>query len=242
VNSFNLVNIWTDPETGAGGFNPMAASLLWLPDGYSPGWPVPAFVFVHRWGGYPYDGLAQKLGPALADRGFVFLSVCLRRRGMEGQRNAVPDNDLRDLKLAIDYLQTNGSTQIFLLGEEIGGLSALRYQAKTGDQRITGVALIDPVDDADAFLRTRVGEDAYSAAMRRAGVAARQGAGMDVRIDLLPEHGPRITQYAALQSKLHYGVQWLAYRLDFRSESDRTQLRWEEKTGRLHRFRWSQNA
>jgi alpha-beta hydrolase superfamily lysophospholipase len=196
--SFHLVNIWTDPDIRASGFNPMAPSLLWTPEGHGPGGPGPAFIFVHRWGGYPYDGLAQELGPALADRGFVFLSVCMRRRGMEGQMTAVPDNDLRDVKLAVDYLQTNGRTQIFLLGDEIGGLSALRYQAKTRDQRVAGVALIDPVDDADDFLRARVGEGSYGAAVRRAGVAVRQRAGMDVRIDLLPEPGPKITQHAAM--------------------------------------------
>jgi alpha-beta hydrolase superfamily lysophospholipase len=198
LTSFNLVNIWTEPDVGAAGFNPMAASLLWFPDKYCPGSPAPAFVFIHRWGGYPYDPIAQVLGPSLASRGFVLLSVCMRRRGMEGQMNSVPDNDLRDVKLALDYLHTNGCTKIFLIGEEIGGLSALRYQAKTKDRRVTGVALIDPVDDADAFLRGLIGEESYGAAVHRAGVAARQGAGMDVRIDLLPESGPKITQYAAM--------------------------------------------
>ena len=198
MTSFHLVNIWTDPDTGAGGFNPMASSLLWLPEKHSPGWPASAFVFMHRWGGYPYDPVARVLGPALADRGFVFLSVCMRRRGMEGQMNAVPDNDIRDAKLAADYLHTNGCQQIFLIGEEIGALSALRYQAKTRDRRIKGIALIDPVNDADIFLRDCVGEEPYGAAVHRAGVAARQGAGMDVRIDLLPDPGPKITQYAPM--------------------------------------------
>ena len=84
VSTFHLINVWSDPEA-AGGFNPMAHSLLWLPDGYQTGQPTPAFVFIHAWGGYPHDDLAQTLGPAIADRGYAFLSLCLRRRGGEGQ-------------------------------------------------------------------------------------------------------------------------------------------------------------
>jgi len=122
----------------------------------------------------------------------------MRRRGMEGQMRAVPDNDLRDIKLAVDYLHTNGCSKIWLLGDEIGGLSALRYQAKTRDLRINGIALVDPADDADVYLRKNVGDASYDAAVRRAGVAARQGAGMDVRIDLLPDSGPTVTQYAPM--------------------------------------------
>lgn len=196
MSSFHLVNVWTDPEAGPGGFNPMATSLLWQPDDHDIGQPKPAFVFAHRWGGYPHDPLPKFLGPRLADQGFTFLSLCLRRRGMEGQLMALPDNDLRDLKLAIDYLHTNGCKGIFLLGEEVGALSALRYQAKHKDGRVKGVALVDPVDDLDVVLREAVGAEAYGKAMQEAGVAARQGAAMDYRIDLFPDRGPAVTMQA----------------------------------------------
>ena len=197
MSSFHLVNIWTDPETEGGGFNPMAASLLWLPENFSPGWPTPGFVFIHPWGAYPYAGMAQLLGPALAARGFAFLSTFMRRRGMEGQMTSIPDHDLRDIKLSVDYLHTTGCANIFLIGLELGALSALRYLARTSDRRVSGVAMINPVDDTDALLRERIGEKAYNAAVRRAAVATRQGAGAEVRIDLLPTGGPRITQRAA---------------------------------------------
>ena len=97
-----LVNVWTDPEPGAGGFNPMAHSLLWWPAGQRPGDTTPGIVFVHGWGGYPYDEWPVELGPVGAGAGLPFLSLCLRRRGMEGQLLALPDNDQRDIKLAID--------------------------------------------------------------------------------------------------------------------------------------------
>jgi len=196
LSSFHLVNVWTDPEAGAGGFNPMASSMLWLPDDHDIGQPRPAFVYAHRWGGYPHDTVPRSLGPRLADRGFGFMSLCLRRRGMEGQLMALPDNDLRDVKLAVDYLQTNGFSNIFLIGEEVGALSVVRYGVKCKDARVKGVAMIDPVGDLDATLREAVGETAYNTALREAGVAARQGAGMDYRIDLFSEAAPEVTMQA----------------------------------------------
>ena len=196
MSTFHLVNIWTDPEPGPGGFNPMDPSLLWLPDNYAIGRPAPAFVFAHRWGGYPHEALPRQLGAQLADSGFGFLSLCLRRRGMEGQLMSMPDNDLYDIKLAVDYLKTNGFSEIFLLGEEAGAWSVFRYMAKHRDMRVRGITLIDPVSDLPDWLSATVGPEKYADALRRAGVAARQGAGMDFRIDLLPTNGPTVTQQA----------------------------------------------
>lgn len=191
-----LVNVWTDPEPGAGGFNPMAHSLFWWPEGQRPGDTTPGVVFVHRWGGYPYDELPVELGPSVAGAGLPFLSLCLRRRGMEGQLLALPDNDQRDIKLAIDYLQTNGCDRIILIAEEVGCISVLSYLAATADRRVAGVVLVDPVAEPSALLSAAVGKDDYAAAVLLAGTATRQGAGMDVRIDLLPDIGPQVTQNA----------------------------------------------
>lgn len=197
MSSFHLVNVWTDPEPGAGGFNPMATSMLWLPDDFRIGRAAPGFVFAHRWGGYPHEELPRQLGETLAARGCAFLSLCLRRRGMEGQLMALPDNDMRDVKLAIDYLQTNGCEDIFLIGQEVGAFSVLSYAAKHHDARVKGVAVIEQPDDLPDWLRKAVGEKAYAQALQEAGTAARQGAGMDYRIDLFPKHGPAVTQQAA---------------------------------------------
>jgi pimeloyl-ACP methyl ester carboxylesterase len=194
--SLRLVNVWVDSEPGPGGFNPMASSMLWLPENQQPGHPAPAFIYVHGWGGYPYDELPSSLGPTLAEQGFALLSVCLRRRGMEGQLLATPDNDLRDIKLAVDYLHTNGYEKLILVGEEIGCISVLNYLSQHGDRRVAGAALIDPVDTPADWLRAVVGEDLYNEQLALAGTAARQGAGMDVRIDFLPEGGPQVTQNA----------------------------------------------
>ncbi|MAF83161.1 MAG: hypothetical protein CL797_03570 [Chromatiales bacterium] len=174
----------------------MDISMLWLPDDHDLGQPAPAFIFAHGWGGYPHDTLPRQLGTELTAQGYGFLSLCLRRRGMEGQLTSVPDNDLRDIKLAIDYLKVNGFTEIFLLGEQVGALSVLRYMAKHKDIRVRGVSLIDPVNDLHAWLSQAIGQETYADALQRAGIAARQGAGMDFRIDLFPADGPAVTQQA----------------------------------------------
>jgi len=196
LSEFQLVNIWTDPEPGPGGFNPMLPSLLWAPDDYRSGDAAPAFVYVHGWGGYPYDRLPTRLGPELADQGFVFLSVCMRRRGMEGQLLAMPDHDMRDIKLAVDYLHTNGCSRIFLLGDAMGGLSVLRYMARHKDSRVAGLAIANPQDSPAEELRSSLGDERYAEVLRQAGLAARQGAGTDVRIDLFPSGLPAVTQNA----------------------------------------------
>lgn len=194
MSRLHLINVWAEPQPGRGGFNPMPASMLWLPDDYQAGSPIPAFVFALKWGGYPYDRLPASLGPRLADRGYAMLALSLRRRGMEGQLSAMPDNDATDLKLAIDYLSCNGFEKIFLVGEELGGNSAIRYMAKHKDSRVNGVAWVNPVPSPSDWLRHKVGAEDYQAAVEHAGIAARQGAGMDVRIDLFPDSELAVTQ------------------------------------------------
>ena len=196
MNSPHRINNWIAPESGPGGFNPLEPSLLWLAEDHQPGQPRPGFVFVHRWGGYPHERIALKLGTDLAERGYVFLSQCLRRKGMEGQLMSVPDNDNHDIRLAVDHLQTNGCTDLFLIGEEVGALSVLRYQVMNKDPRVRGLCLVDPPSDLPDWLAGAVGADAYADALKQAGVAARQGAGMDYRIDLFPDNGPAVTQQA----------------------------------------------
>jgi alpha-beta hydrolase superfamily lysophospholipase len=193
--SFQLVNIWVSPEPGPGGYNPMDASMLWLPEDHRIGQPGSAFIFVPGWDSYPYAEVPAELGPLLADQGYGFLSVCLRRRGV-GQLMTMPDDDLRDIKLAIDFLQTNGFSKIFLLGEAIGGNSIVRYQAKHRDNRVAGVAWLNPIDDPSDWLSDAVGADVYGAQVQMAGLAARQGAAMTHRVDLFPPGAANVTQNA----------------------------------------------
>lgn len=194
MSDFRLINVWTDAEPGPAAFSPMPASMLWSPPEYVRGAAHPAIVFLHRWGGYPYDPVPVALAPALTAAGFVVLSLCLRRRGMEGQLACMPEDDHRDIKLALDYLHVNGCGSVFLVGEQVGGSGALDYMATHRDSRVRGIAWLDPVEDLPDWLRRQVGDESYNAALRAAGIAARQGAGMDMRIDLFPPDGLPIAQ------------------------------------------------
>ncbi len=196
MSSYHLINVWTDAEAGTGGFVPMTDSLLWLPDDFRLGHAAPAIIYLHGWGGYPYEPQALELCPRMAEQGFACLSLCLRRRGMEGQLSAMPDDDLRDIKLGVDFLHTLGCRKVFLAGRELGGFSALRYVACHHDRRVKGLTWLEPVDEPAAWLRAAVGDDNYQTALAEAGLAARQGAAMDLRIDLLPAAGPAVTQHA----------------------------------------------
>jgi alpha-beta hydrolase superfamily lysophospholipase len=116
---------------------------------------------------------------------------------MEGQLlGGMPDDDMRDIKVAIDYLHTSGYTQVFLVGEEIGCISILNYMSRYKDARVAGLSLLNPVESPPDWLRELVGDELYAEKVGFAGIAARQGAGMDVRIELLPENGPAVTQNA----------------------------------------------
>jgi len=195
MSSFHLVNVWRDAD--GIGFNPMPHSLLWLPDGHSLGQPRPAFIFLHAWGGYPHDDLPQMLGPELADRGFAMLSLCLRRRGGEGQLMSLPEHDRQDLRMAVDYLATNGFSDIYIVGEELGCWSALSYAAEGCDPRVKGLCLIDPVAGPADWLAAALGTEAHQQKCSEALVAVRQGTGMDYRIDSVSDAGPWIAMQAA---------------------------------------------
>lgn len=161
--STHLVNVWTTEGLGSVPFYTMVDSLLWLPDGSGPGVPRPGVVLVHGWGRYPYDALAREVGPRLAEAGVVVLSVGMRRRGGEGQLGAVPDDDLRDIKVGLDALAQHGVQSAVLVGQDVGALSVARYAAQAGDNRVSGIALVDRVDDLHALLVDAVGAEQVQA-------------------------------------------------------------------------------
>lgn len=201
------VTVWNEPSLGPGSsVSPMPPSLLFLPEGFVLGQPGPAILFAHRWNGYSYDRLARRLGERLADAGWPLLSLGLRRRGVEGSRITMPDDDLRDLKLGVDYLASSGASAVLLVGEEIGGLSVARYQAASHDLRVKGVAIIRPFPDLPDWLSAALGVERYAAEARRATVAARQLLGLDHLVDLQTT-GPDGRPFLIFQ----YAAPWLAW-------------------------------
>ena len=88
----------------------------------------PAIIYLHDWNKYPYTASICSLGKELANQGYVFISLGIYRRGVEGQMRAIPDNDVDDIDRGIQYLKGNGCHNIILMGEGIGALGVLKYQ------------------------------------------------------------------------------------------------------------------
>ena len=126
------------------------------------------------------------MGPALAAQGYGFLSFALRRRGLEGQAVASPEDDSADLGLALDHMATLGFTDVFLVGEEAGALSVARFAAKRPDLRVKGVALVRPARDLSDWLLEALGAERYQEHLEAAARALRYGAGLHEYIDLEP--------------------------------------------------------
>lgn len=157
--STHLVNVWTTADLGPVPLYAMVDSLLWMPQDTAPEVTRPGVVIVHGWGRYPYDTLARQLAPRLAEAGVVVLALAMRRRGGEGQLTALPDDDLRDIKLGLDALAQRGVHSAVLVGQDVGALSVARYAAQTGDNRVAGIALVDRIDDLHALLVDAVGAE-----------------------------------------------------------------------------------
>ena len=175
--------IWSDRERAFGERPGMANGLLYLPAGHALGEPGRAVLFAHRWGGYHYDAFPRALGPALAESGMALLSFALRRRGLEGPFAATPDDDVEDLKLALDYLASVGFRDVVLAGEGVGGMSVCRYAAIRPDLRVAGVALIRPTHDLNQRMQEWLGPDEYDAVLADAVLALRLGVAHDHLID-----------------------------------------------------------
>ena len=181
------ITIWNSREViPTARLFPIANGLLYLPRGQARGHGGPAFLFAHRWAGYHSDPLPRALGPALAAQGYGFLSFALRRRGLEGQAVASPEDDSADLGLALDHMATLGFTDVFLVGEEVGALSVARFAARRPDLRVKGVALVRPAHDLGAWLSEALGAARYQEHLEAAARALRYGAGLHEYIDLEP--------------------------------------------------------
>ena len=187
AHSVQAITIWNNREAvPTARLFPIANGLLYLPRGQKRGQGGPAFLFAHRWAGYHSDPLPRELGPALAAQGYGFLSFALRRRGIEGQAVATPEDDSADLGLALDHMATLGFTDVFLVGEEVGALSVARFAAKRPDLRIKGVALVRPARDLSDWLSDALGATGYRERLAAAARAGRYGAGHHEYVDLEP--------------------------------------------------------
>jgi pimeloyl-ACP methyl ester carboxylesterase len=178
------VDVWTTPELGSVRSYTMVDSLLYLPEGSAPDVPRPGVVVVSGWGRYPYDRLGRTLAPRLAEAGVGVLLIGLRRRGGEGQTlSPMPDSDIRDIKVGLDALAQHGVFSSVLVGQDVGATSVARYAATAGDNRVAGIALVDPIPDLHAWLVAQLGQERVDGYFRLARQTSYEMKSDLVRID-----------------------------------------------------------
>ncbi|MGB7444410.1 MAG: alpha/beta hydrolase [Coleofasciculaceae cyanobacterium] len=144
----------------------------------------PAVIYLHGWNGYPYSLQACFLGSALASQGYLFLSLGMHRRGVEGQMRSIPEDDIEDLTRGVEYLNSHGCSEIIIVGEGIGALTALRYQCKKQDNRVKGIVLSHPLPDLTTWLENTIGEDRYQALEQKSESEVIEGAEAEKWVDL----------------------------------------------------------
>ena len=157
--------------------------------------PKPAVIYLPGWNGYPYSLPAYCLGSALASQGYFFLSLGMHRRGVEGQMRAIPDGDIEDVNRGVEYLSSHGCSEIIIIGEEIGALSAVRYQYKQQDNRVKGIVLIHPLADLANWLENTIGEDRYQALEQKSESEVIEGSEAEPWVDLTVNNSCKV--YAA---------------------------------------------
>ncbi|MGQ4649385.1 DUF1749 domain-containing protein [Lyngbya aestuarii] len=162
----------------------LPCSLLWQPTSPQIKKQKLAVIYLHDWNGYPYSALACHLGSELASRGFVFLSLGMHRRGVEGQMTAVPDDDLEDLHRGVQYLSSRGCSEIILIGEGIGALTAVRYQSQIQNSCLQGIVLIHPFPDLATWLENTIGEERYQSLVEKSSSEIIAGSEGEAWIDL----------------------------------------------------------
>lgn len=126
----------------------------WQPDGASHA----VVVLVHGIG--EHMGRYAHVCAALVERGYAVLALDHRGHGAsEGRRGSIRyfDDFVDDLHLVVQRAaELHAGLPIFMLGHSLGGLIAVRYTLRHGDQ-LAGLVLSGPAlhvgDDAPALLR-----------------------------------------------------------------------------------------
>jgi pimeloyl-ACP methyl ester carboxylesterase len=117
-----------------------------------------AMIWVHGWGANFYSPSYVGIGRALAERGFLTISVNTRmhdlanvekstllgKRVRGGGYWGVTSEDARDIAAWIDYAQQLGYSRVVLVGHSAGWSSVARYQADSQDRRVAGVVFASP--------------------------------------------------------------------------------------------------
>ena len=165
----------------------------------------PAIIYLHDWNKYPYTASICSLGKELANQGYVFISLGIYRRGVEGQMMAIPDNDVDDIDRGIQYLKGNGCHNIILMGEGIGALGVLKYQLTKEDNDIKGIVLIRPFHSLNNWLKNKIGETRYEAILEKSApevIEGNEGLWVDFKVPYIAEES--LLMYQSYESWLSW--------------------------------------
>ena len=125
-----------------------------------------AILFIHGLGGRFYSSEIVALAEACQKSGLALASFGNRGHGMvtsfrnpKGKRILGGmgfekfEHCVFDIKAMIDFLAKQGYKKIYLVGSSTGSNKSLYYIYKTGDKRVSGLALVAPVSDVSAQMK-----------------------------------------------------------------------------------------
>jgi pimeloyl-ACP methyl ester carboxylesterase len=128
-----------------------------------------AFIVSHGAMGSFDSSVPKILGLQASPLGFVVLALNRRDSGPTGGGGAVLFEDATlDVGVGIDFLQSLGYEEIFIVGHSQGTQNAAIYPSFTQDLRVVGVGLYGTVDDGRATAQDLLFQNTYDADVARA--------------------------------------------------------------------------
>ncbi|HID72601.1 TPA: alpha/beta fold hydrolase, partial [Candidatus Micrarchaeota archaeon] len=116
-----------------------------------------AIIFIHGWKDNAFTApFVKPMAERAAKAGIAFLAFNNRGAGKKGETERFADCIL-DIRAAVEFMAGRGHERIFLVGHSTGCQKAAYYVHKEKDDRIGGIAFIEPTDDA-ALARRELGE------------------------------------------------------------------------------------
>jgi dienelactone hydrolase len=111
-----------------------------------------ALIWIHGWGVNFYQPSYVKIGRALAQLGYTFVSVNTRMHDVgfnigdrDGKRIrgggywGIPSEEGKDIAAWIDFVSKRGFKRVVLVGHSVGWAAVRVYQAEKQDQRVVGL-------------------------------------------------------------------------------------------------------
>jgi len=126
-----------------------------------------AFLTVHDFTGSAFAGPPNWLAEGAAQAGYFAIGM-QTNRGSRGMMGGTYATSSKDIGAWIGYLEKHGYAKVVLVGHGFGATRAAQYLAATHDRRVAGLVMAAPAPDSAAFLRGKIGADAYEKALTSA--------------------------------------------------------------------------